>query len=94
MTHGCLIFADVARIAARVEIDGGGRRPGDAGGWITCGRRRDQPCAQTDDCRRCGQECRAAGYGGGIRVVIRIPGGEELAGGPSTLTWELRGTPS
>ena len=81
VTHGCLIFADVARIAAGVEIDGG-----EGVGRVTR-RGLDQPvgAAAINHVPRqmiaaaVERECRAAGYNGGIRVVIRIPGGEELA---------------
>ena len=67
VTHGCLIFADVARIAAGVEIDGG-----EGVGRVTR-RGLDQPV--------------------GAAAIHHVP--RQMArnwpGGPSTLTWELRG---
>lgn len=81
VTHGSLIFAEVSRIAAGVEIDGGegvGRvtRPGldQPVGAAAINHVPRQMIAQALE-----RECRAAGYTGGLRAVISIPGGRELA---------------
>ena len=78
VTHGCLIFADVARIAAGVEIDGG-----EGVGRVTR-RGLDQPvgaAAINHVPRRMIQAAvqeAMAGEPGGMEVTIYVPRGEEV----------------
>ena len=82
ITNGILVYATVERIASGIEIDGGegvGRvtkegldQPVGAAAINSTPRRmiREQAEAVSAEC----------GYGGGLRIVISIPDGVELAG--------------